>query len=283
MVTVSLPADSHVHSEWSWDAPGGSMRASCERAAALGLPAVAFTEHVDHTVWRVARDGLDPAGPLATLADADDLLAPPAFDVEGYLTEVEECRGRFPQLRILTGVELGEPHRHQAAVAAVLDRGPFDRVLGSVHCLPEGAGFTEPTGLYQHRAALAVVRDYLHEVARLASSTAPFEVLAHIDYPLRSWPATQGEFDPTSLEEEFRHALRCAADAGRALEVSTVVPLHARILQWWRDEGGAAITFGSDAHRPEALARGFTEARQMAQAHGFRPGRLPSDLWGRMG
>jgi histidinol phosphatase-like PHP family hydrolase len=41
---VVLPADSHVHSQWSWDALAGSMEGSCQRALKLGLPAVAFTE-----------------------------------------------------------------------------------------------------------------------------------------------------------------------------------------------------------------------------------------------
>ena len=53
------------------------------------------------------------------------------------------------------------------------------------------------------------------------------------------------------------------------------------ILRWWREVGGAAITFGSDAHEPESIARGFAEAAQMAEAHGFRPGRMPHDLWAR--
>ncbi|MEU8278489.1 PHP domain-containing protein [Microbispora bryophytorum] len=55
-----LPADSHVHSEWSWDAPLGSMERTCEKAVELGLPAIAFTEHVDHTVWMVNLDVLHP-------------------------------------------------------------------------------------------------------------------------------------------------------------------------------------------------------------------------------
>jgi histidinol-phosphatase (PHP family) len=59
--------------------------------------------------------------------------------------------------------------------------------------------------------------------------------------------------------------------------------LHATILQWWRDEGGTAITFGSDAHFPESVARGFREAMQMADAFSFRPGPMPHELWGRMG
>jgi histidinol-phosphatase (PHP family) len=65
------------------------------------------------------------------------------------------------------------------------------------------------------------------------------------------------------------------------LEVNTKVPLHTLLLGWWREEGGAAITFGSDAHEPVAVARGFRDAAAMAEAHGFRPGDHPGDVWGR--
>lgn len=75
--------------------------------------------------------------------------------------------------------------------------------------------------------------------------------------------------------------LRLTAQSGRALEVSTVAPLHATLLRWWHEEGGDAITFGSDAHGPTEVARGFRAAVQMAGAHGFRPGDRSCDLWGR--
>lgn len=55
---VVLPADGHVHSQWSWDAPGGSMEQTCKRAVALGLPALAFTEHVDFASWIVRPEDL---------------------------------------------------------------------------------------------------------------------------------------------------------------------------------------------------------------------------------
>ena len=48
-----LPPDGHVHSEWSWDAAGGSMERSCARAVELGLPSIAFTEHADFTRWLI--------------------------------------------------------------------------------------------------------------------------------------------------------------------------------------------------------------------------------------
>ena len=47
-----LPPDNHVHSQFSWDTgANASMEQTCRRAVALGLPAVAFTEHVDFTEW----------------------------------------------------------------------------------------------------------------------------------------------------------------------------------------------------------------------------------------
>jgi len=51
------------------------------------------------------------------------------LDVDGYLASVERCRARFPGLRILSGIEAGEPHHFAGSVAAVLKQGQFDRVL----------------------------------------------------------------------------------------------------------------------------------------------------------
>ncbi|WP_433041082.1 hypothetical protein [Dactylosporangium sp. CS-033363] len=59
------------------------------------------------------------------------------------------------------------------------------------------------------------------------------------------------------------------------------MPLHTTLLRWWHDEGGDAITFGSDAHLPSAVAHGFADAAQMAEAHGFRPGRSAFHRWSR--
>jgi histidinol-phosphatase (PHP family) len=275
---VTLPSDGHVHSEWSWDAPRGSMERSCVWAVDIGLPAIAFTEHLDHTAWAVAPSDLAGSDHLASLVTPEGLLTPPEFDASGYLEAIERCRQLFPSLRILSGPEMGEPHWHHAATASVLGAGRFDRVLGSLHCPPDGDGFSEPPGLYRHRPAAEVIRQYLAEVVSLVTESEVFSVLAHIDYPVRSWPAQAGPFDPSAFEEEFRHALRATAQSGRALEMNTAVPLHSTVLRWWHEEGGEAITFGSDAHEPSAVARGFRDAAHMAEARGFRSGRDPYDF-----
>ena len=139
-----------MHSEWSWDARHGSMERTCERAVALGLPAIAFTDHADYTPWTVLKGGRGGDKHLSALA-ADGLLTPPELDIDGYLRGIERCRERFRDLRILSGVELGEPHWHVPAVAALLRAGQFDRVLGSLHCLPAGSEFSEMAALFRRR------------------------------------------------------------------------------------------------------------------------------------
>lgn len=259
------------------------MKRSCEQAIDLGLPAIAFTEHLDHTVFTIALEGEYASGHLTALAGPDGQLTPPSFDAYAYLEAIEACRERFPSLRILSGLEIGEPHRHAAACAKVLAAGPFDRVLGSLHSLPDGERWAEPWLLYPRRVAAEVVREYLADVVNLVNESDVFSVLAHIDYPIRSWPeAKAGPFDPRAFEDEFRHALRATAQSGRALEISTRIPLHSTILIWWNEEGGKAVTFGSDAHLPSFVARGFRDAADMAEAHGFRPGRDPHDFWARV-
>lgn len=255
------------------------MEQTCLRALELGLPAVAFTDHADYTRWPLEVADPDEHSQLSRFTDAHGVLTPPRLDAQGYLASVQRCRDRFSDLRILSGVELGEPHWHADQVATLLRSGQFDRVLGSLHCLRMAGGFSEPPYLYRRRPAAEVVRDYLLEVARLVEGFADFAVLGHVDYPVRTWPAGAGPFDITAFEDEFRHALEALAASGRALEVNTGGPLHPEVVRWWRQEGGEAVAFGSDAHDPTELAFAFTDAAAMVEAEGFRPGRHPFDIW----
>src|SRR5690349_6970591 len=142
-----MPGDSHVHSEWSWDAADGSMEQTCARAVALGVKTVAFTEHADWTTTLV-RDGLlDEDSHLWQYVADGDLVAPP-LDIEGYLDSIDRCRRLFPDLRILTGVELGEPHLRRTEVERLLGEVDFERTLGSLHCLAIDGGLAEPLYLY---------------------------------------------------------------------------------------------------------------------------------------
>jgi histidinol-phosphatase (PHP family) len=123
--------------------------------------------------------------------------------------------------------------------------------------------------------------EYLAEAIRMIEQFDAFEVLAHIDYPVRYWPIDAAPYDPHAFEDQYRSVLRALATGGKALEVNTRVPLHPQIVRWWHQEGGQTVTFASDAHDPSALAHGFAEATAMVEACGFRPGRGLHDFWRR--
>lgn len=277
-----MPSDSHVHSEWSWDTGGprsaaaGTMARTCARAVEIGLPALAVTDHLDVEGWLV---GAEDARRFPALVH-DGRLRPPPLEIDGYLAAVDRCRAAYPQLRVLTGVELGEPHL-VGDVAGTVDLRTLDRVVGSLHMLPVGEERAEPRGLYEDHDPADVVHAYLEEMVVMAGSGTRFDVVAHLDYAVRSWPtARAGAFDVTRFEDGFRQAMRAIARSGRALEMSAAL-LQPWMPRWWAEEGGRAVSFASDAHVPDALGVRFGEAVAMVEAAGFRPGARPEDLWRR--
>lgn len=255
-----------MHTEWSWDAPRGSMEKSCERALEVGLPAIAFTEHAD---WALVHEGQH------------------TVDIEGYFESVERCRAKFPNLRILTGVELGEPHWFPDETKALLAAGPLDQVLGSIHSIRLGGGMLDASQ-FRLRPGIdfpAAVREYLREVLAMVDSGQPFETLAHLDYPKRYWLDGLPPYKEVDYEAEIRAILKAAARTGRVLEVNTTrgdtLCPDITVVRWWREAGGQAVQYGSDAHQPDKVAEGFLVATQMVEAAGFKPARDPVSLWRR--
>ncbi|MGW6277304.1 PHP domain-containing protein [Kribbella sp. NPDC055071] len=271
---MDLPADGHTHSEWSWDTDRASMDGSCARAIEAGVPVIAFTEHLDFTPFR-AGDLEERFGRFIS----GGVLRVPALDVDGYLESVARCRAAYPELRILTGLEIGQPHLHAREVADVLAKGTFDRVLGSLHCLRDEQGYAEPGELFTLRPAADVFREYLQEIPTMVAGSDVYQVFTHIDYPVRYWPDDQPPFDPHDFEDDFRPALRTLAEADLALEFNTKLPLDPAILTWWHEEGGRQLTFGSDAHTPDRVGHGLSAAAEVARSHGFHPAASPTDPW----
>ncbi len=264
-----------MHSQWSHDTgPRASMAAACARALELGLPAVAFTEHLDFTVWSAD----DPIAAASLQPNPARGIRP--LDIGGYLTGLEECRDRYPALRILSGVEAGEPHLFAGSAGAVLAAHDFDRVLGSLHTLAHRGRLQYASWLFRSHPADEVMRRYFAELLRMVTSSGLFEVLAHLDYPRRYWPAGAGPYRETDYQEEYRAVLRALAASGRVLELNTASPLASvQLLGWWREEGGTTLSIGSDAHLPWRVGASFGQASGIAAAAGFRPGRDPFDFW----
>ncbi len=284
---TSLPPDNHVHTEFSWDAEDGSMIDACRRASELGLPSIAFTEHVDLTPWAIPDAAMnDLPQDLHRYLDDEQRLRAPEVDLDGYFESIDHCRSRFPELRILAGLEIGEPHWFPEVAAGLLASGPFQRVLGSLHSITIDA---EPrlidewfrTDMIDGEREIAAVHQYLTEAIAMIESNSDFEVFAHIDYLVRQIEAAGRSHDPRRFEAEYRETLGALARSGRVLEINTRLELDPLIIEWWYDAGGGAVSFGSDAHSGAKVADGFARAAAMAEAEGFKPQPDPHDFWRR--
>lgn len=263
------------------------MEAHCARALELGLPSVAFTEHLDLTPWYVPPEQLHMfPREGARYLDASSTFHAPAVDFTAYFESVERCRTAFPELRILTGLEIGEPHWFPAEVSELLGSGRFERILGSLHSArvdgrPRAIDEWFHADHVEGDAEGDAVRDYLAEAAAMIEADDHFEVFAHIDYLVRQIAAAGRQHDPSAFEAEYRETLGGLARSGRVLEINTRLPLDPLIVRWWHEVGGAAVSFGSDAHTEAKVGYGFADAAAVAEAAGFRPGADRFDFWGR--
>jgi len=238
------------------------------------VPAVAFTDHLDFTDWtdgdQIGASNLDPHR-----YDRMHLL-----DVTGYLAAVDDCRQRYPDLRILSGVEIGEAHLWAASAGALVAGSGVERILGSLHAIPSDGRLTAADELFRQMPADEVMRRYLGELLRLVEGSDLFQILAHLDFPRRMWPWTAQPYDERTFEAEYRAVLGALAASDRVLEVNTKSPMvSAELVRWWREAGGKAVSFGSDAHQPWRVGDKFKLAVDVVEAAGFRAGRDRFDFW----
>src|SRR4029079_2664187 len=193
----SPPVDSHGHTEWSWDAPReASMVHSCEQAVAAGLPGVAFTDHLDFTTWTDS----DQIGAMDL--DPHRYARMHLLDIGGYLATLDDCRQRFPELRILSGVEIGEAHLWAASAAATVAKagpGGPDRILGSLHAIPHDGRLRAAADLFRQMPAAHVMPRYFPELLRLVEGSDLFQTLAHLDFPRRMWAPAAGQYGEESV------------------------------------------------------------------------------------
>src|SRR6266550_4513190 len=128
-------------------------------------------------------------------------------------------------------------------------------------------------------------RAYFGEVLAMLEAGQPFETLAHLDYPKRYWKEGAPPYKEQDFEPEIRAVLKAAARTGRVLEVNTTrgdrLCPDLTVVRWWRELGGQAVQYGSDAHSPDKVAAGFAVATQMVEAAGFKRARDPVSLWRR--
>lgn len=247
---MKIAADLHVHSTFSLDAED-EMDALCRRAVDLGLEFLCFTDHYDLLEEDIGYDSLD---------------------LDAYCRALEALKVEYDgKLRVLKGLEFGEPHLFPREFADIQERG-FDLIMAGIHSFD--SCFIGDRTLLERFSQEEVFEHYYREVLKLVEFGG-FDVLAHLDLPKRYLGAPEGQ---NGLVERILSSL---VKKGIALEVNTsplrkglaeCSPDH-EILRCFQLLGGERVTVGSDAHRSRDLGSGLRYAAALLERAGFeRPG-----------
>ncbi len=253
-------SDMHTHSHYSFDAKS-SVDAMCRAAIDRGLYALAVTDHCEAPFIRFGAD--------CEFGCFDELI-PRSF------ADASAARERYRgQLRVLRGMELGEPVHDPAATRRALSYGDFDFILASVHNLKNMQDF-----YYMNYTGVDVrllLDRYFDELCETAAFPH-FDSLSHLTYPLRYIVAGTGRMPDLSLHAEAIDTIfKILIENNKALEVNvsglfrelkTTLPDEA-LVRRYRELGGALITIGTDAHSADMVGKGIAEGAAVAKRAGF--------------
>lgn len=250
-----MRVDLHLHTEYSTDAERKQSAADKARACiAKGLDIIGLTDHLDYHYHGGPTDNQNPE---ACLQNA--WAAKRAF--EG-------------QIEILVGMEMGQGYVDPVASADFLRTHVLDMVIGALHVMPDDSD------IYFHDFEKldcdVFLKTYFDELLKFTRHGG-FDVLAHIDYPLRVM--RHGEYVPSfdQYMDRAERVLREVISRGYALELNAgslrswqkkVGPPPA-ILYEYKRLGGERISIGSDSHSLDTVGMGVDLCAANAKEAGF--------------
>jgi histidinol-phosphatase (PHP family) len=233
----------------------GSVEDMVEAAIDKGLRQVGIADHAPMLYADVPMLAMSP----------DEL---PSY-VDEVLQAKEKYRGR---IEVRLGIEADYHAPTQGERVSMIELYPFDYVIGSVHVLGDWI-FDNPAdvGRYEDIDLDDFYVEYIHTVREMAESGF-YNIVGH--------PDLVKKFDKRAainLIPRYRELLEAVKRAGMCYEVNTaglrwpareIYPEPAFVHL--AAEIGVPVTFGSDAHCPEDVARDFDQALALVRGAGYR-------------
>ncbi len=252
--------DLHTHSDNSFDAKN-TVDEMCSAAIKKGLYAIAITDHCEAPFIKCGAD--------CEFGSFDERIPK-------SVSEVLAARQKYSsQLKVLCGIELGEPMHDAECTNRALSYGDFDFTLASVHNLrgEEDFYYFDFSRLDEDK----ILNLYFDELAETAEFKY-FDSLAHLTYPLRYIKATTGvvpNLEP--YQEKLDNIYKILIKNNKALEINvsglfkglgTTLPDEAQIRRF-KELGGKYVTIGTDAHDIASVGNGIKEGIDLAKKCGF--------------
>jgi len=244
--------DYHLHTKFSFDSRQ-ELKELCDKAVHEGIQQICFTDHVE-------------------LGLENENQVPDFYERE---IEIEQCRNLFPKIEILSGAEIGQPHKNINYVKELLQQHPLDLVIASVHTVsekgnPSKFGFTAEN-------CKEFLNQYLEDLKDVASN-CDYDVMGHVTLPFRYIPQELREQFPIEIfRKEYMELFEIIVQREKGIEINTsglrtvmeeTLP-NALVLQWYKDCGGRIITIGSDGHSVYSAFSGLETGYHMLKDLGY--------------
>lgn len=255
--------DYHTHTIYSADVPddsGFTVDVMCDTAIKKGISEIAITDHCDI-------DGITMR----------DFLSP---DFVKVYSDIRDARNKYGhKIKILFGIEFGQPIYLPEVSWDLVQSYPFDIVIGSVHSV---RGIYDLFNLDFSKLTYSEIERYwqmyieeMHEMIEWGD----FDVLAHITYPLRYLlrdGVTDFPPDRDMLLRDFEPIFKKIIERDICLECNTSGlrkkngdPFPADLMSLYYSMGGRRVTIGSDAHSPKDIGADFDRVINELRAIGF--------------
>lgn len=271
-----MQADLHTHTTFSFDGlPEASTDAMCRSAIEHGLTYLAITDHCDIN------------------GEVEGLYA--VLDKEAVFAAVSEAKRKYAdRLTVLFGVELGQATQYPKQARELLDKYPYDIVLGSLHNLANTPDFCfmgsrnekypAPQLAEMSDDTIAALFDRVLDESTELLDFDGIHVLTHLTYMHRYVLRAGRQMDFSPFTPKLTSLFEKMIARGVALELNTstltedggVTMPTAELLALYRRCGGRLISIGSDAHVPHRIAHGFRAATRILTDCGFTEIAVPT-------
>ena len=253
-----MKADFHTHTDFSSDGEY-SPEEIIEAAIEKGLKTICITDHHD--------------------IDFPKYISATGFqlDFDAYFEKLKKLQEFYKEkIDIRIGVELGlQPHLSEEC-KAVVEKYPFDFVIGSIHIIdgkdPYYKEFFENiTDEEGYRRTFEVTLETIQNVSS-------YDVLGHLDYVVRYGIHKDRDYSYAKYADLIDEILRLLIANGKGLEVNTggwknglAFPNpHSDVVKRYKELGGEIITVGSDGHRPIHIGYDFHRIGAYLRECGFK-------------
>ena len=227
---MKFKADTHLHGDYSNDS-SIDYRRLCLKAIKHNYKYLVITEHYDLADSELVNFGLLP--------------------LKYYFNELELLRSEYPELEIVTGLEIGEPHITMARLQELFKYYQPDFLIGSLHVTRSGKNVSLR---FEREVSKECITEYYEDNLEMVEKGG-FDTLGHLGIFKRSVSTSTMPDESHAypiIDEIFRTMIKNnialeVNNSGFKSNLKNHVP-DPVILARYKKLGGELITVSSDSH-----------------------------------